>query len=357
MKRYGKSLLALLTVLLLTTVLLLPVLAETADAGGDLMLFDSEATVNDAVGGDLLAFAAELTVRGEVQGSIRAFASIMTLEGTVRRNVTVAAGSVECNESFSAGDVILLGDSVAFYGECDTLSITGGTVVIGGTVHGALKCSANEIILLESASFQTAQMTASSEPVVAASVNDRSGRALSDSAFADRVSFQKTESQLVRDLRSLPFTALMSVVLALVISFLFGRTADRLTLRFRTRPVPFCVKGLAALVLTPIAMILLVLPLVTLPVSGALLLVYLLLWLVADALTAAVLGRLWLSRRNPHLSTALIAAILAVLSVIPYIGGLISFFCLLVGFGSAVSLLLTRQEPQQNVPSEMDFTV
>lgn len=357
MKRYGKSLFALLTVLLLTAVLLLPVLAETADAGGDLLLFDTEATVRDAVGGDLLAFAVDLTVRGEVQGSIRAFASIMTLEGTVHRNVTVAGGDMTCNESFSAGDVILWGDYVTFYGECDTLSVTGGTVLIGGTVHGELNCSANEIILLEGASFETAHMSASSEPVVKANTTDPSGRALSDSAFAGRVTFQQTESRLVKDLRTLPFTVLMSVVLALVLSLLFGRTADRLTLRFRTHPVPFCAKGLAALFLAPIAMILLLLPVITLAVSGVLLLVYLLLLLVADALTAAVLGRLWLARWNPHLSTVLIAAILAILSVIPYIGGLVSFFCVLVAFGSAVSLLLTRQEPQQNAPLEMDFTV
>lgn len=362
MKRYGKllftALTALLTVLLLAAVLVFPAVAETADAGEDLLVFDADnKIVTERVEGDLLALSNALIVQGEVQGSIRAFAAEIKLQSAVHRNVTVAGGIIESSEDFSANDVVIAGGQVVFRGECETLSIYGETVIIGGTVHGELVCSAKQVILLESADFVSANIVSSSEPVVKKQEADLDYKPLAGSAFADRVTFEKTQSELVSDLIELPFTLLTGVVLALVIALLFGRVADRVSLRFHARPVPFCLKGFAAVVLVPLAAIFLILPVVTVPVSGALLLVYLLFWLVSKALTAAILGRLWLARWNPYLSAALIAAVIAVLSVIPIVGGLITFFCGMVSFGTAVSLLMTRQEEKQDIPADMDFRV
>lgn len=358
MKQYRKPFFAALIVVLLATVLLLPVAAETTDMGGDQLIFDvEEVKITDGVDGDLLAFAVGLTVQGEVQGSIRAFASEVLMDSKVHRNVTVGGSIVECGDDFSASAVVLAGGQILFTGECDTLSITGDTVYIGGTVHGELVCDANRIILLEGAEFASAKLTASSEPVVAKSETDTDYRPLSEFALSDRVKFEKTESQIVSELLELPFSVIGAVALALLVSLLFGRAVDRAVPRFRAHPVPFCLKGLAALFVIPFAAIflLLMLPSVTLPISGALALIFFLLWLVSDALTASILGRVLLKRWNPYAASAFVAAIIAVVSVIPFVAGLVSFFCMLVSFGFTVSMLFTRKEAPQDLPMELDM--
>ena len=358
MKRMRKSLFAVLIVLLLAAVLLLPALAEQEELAGDLLVVESEETIiSDRVNGDLLGFAVGITVNGEVQGSIRAVATTLEMNNVVHRNVTVAGGSIVCGEEFSAYYVAAAAGEVIFRGECDTLSITASRVVIAGTVHGEIQCAADTVIILESASFASAHFVGASEPVVVKSENDSSYQSLGSSSFADVVTFEQTQSEFVRKLIDLPFTLFSGIGLALAVSLVLGRVAERLSLRFRGSPVPFCLKGFGGLVLVLIASIFLLMMVFTTMIGVVMLLAYVLIWLVAKAFTAALLGRLLFTRWNPHLSTCLVAAVIALTSVIPVVSGLVTFFCLLVAFGSAVSLLFTKQEPVQNVPLDMDFRV
>lgn len=358
MKRWGKIVFAGLTVLLLMTATLLPSLAETDTAdGGDLLLFDSEATVKDEVGGDLLAFVMDLTVKGEVQGSIRACANNLLLDSPVGRNVTVAGSIIGCNDQFDAKDVKIVGTQVVFLGACDTLSVYGGTVYIGGTVRGELVCEADQVVLLEGAEIASARISSPSEPLVAKSLSDTSYSYFTGSSFQEVVKFTKQRSAFVSDLINLPITLLVAVVLALVMTLLLKRMPERVPQRFKARSLSFCMRGFAAILLIPIVAVLLLLPMVTWPISLSLFLLYGVLLLVADAIAAVVLSRAWMARRNPYLSAALIAAILAVLSILPFVGWLVSLFGATVGFGAVVSLVFTRREPIVNERPEMDFRV
>ena len=358
MKRFAKLFLIGLAVLLLSAVTLLPVLAETETVdGGDVLAFDDEVKITDGVGGDLLSLAMKLTVRGEVQGSIRACANEMLLEGIVNRNVTVVGTKVECGKQFAANDVKIVGDQVVFLGTCDTLSVYGGTVYIGGTVRGKIVCEAGQVVFLEGAEITSAEITSSSEPLVAGGLIDPSYEPLKGSAFEDAVKFTKTPSAFVTSLVNLPLTLLVAVVLALAVALVCKRLPECAPRNFKAHPVSFCIRGFAAMVLIPLAAILLLLPMVTWPISVTLLLLYVVLLLLADAIAAVVLSRAWMGGRNSYLSAALVAAIIAVLSILPFVGWLVNLFSMTVGFGTVVSLLLKRREPMEESRPEMDFRV
>ncbi len=353
-----KAFAALLAVLVLSVLCSLAVSAGT-ETDDDVLLFDTEASVSYDVGGDLLAFATELRVTGAVNGSIRAFAADLTLNSRVERNVTVAGAIIECGASFSAGKVVLAGNQVLFEGTCEELVVYGGTVIIGGTVRGQLTCDASQVILLEDASLGAVTIRSGSEPVVAANRTSASYTALENSVFKEKVNFIKTRSPLQEKLISLPLSLAMSIVLALVLSFLLRSVADRISLRLHTRPAAFCLKGFGSLLVVPILAVILMLLVITLPVGGALLLVYIALLLVSKAVAAALLGRVLLARLNPYLSASLIAAVIAVLSVVPFLGGLVSFFCCLITFGAAAFLLGRRKEDPAAPTGDpaMDFRV
>lgn len=358
MKKFRKPVFAGLAVLFLMATLLLPALAETEMAdGGDLLLFKDEAKVTTDVDGDLLAFATELTVQSEVQGSIRACANKMLLNGVVDRNVTVAGTMVKCAEQFSANDVKIVGDQVMFLGACDTLFIYGGTVYIGGTVRGKLICEADQVVLLEGAEIASAEITSSSEPLVSDGLEDASYKPLKGSSFEGVVQFTKTRSAFVSSLINLPFTLLVSVVLALAMVLVFKRMPERVPKQLRAHPFFFCLKGLGAIVAIPLAAILLLIPVVTWPISVSILLLYVVVLLLMNAIAAVVLSRAWMPHRNPYLSAAFFAAIIAVLSILPFVGWLVGLFSATVGFGAMVSLLLQRRDPMVSMHPEMDFSL
>lgn len=358
MKKFIKMLFAGLVVLLLMTALLLPALAETETAdGGDLLLFDEEVKVTNGTEGDLLAFAMELTVQGEVQGSIRACANAMLLEGVVGRNVTAAGTTIKCGEQFSANDVKLVGDQVVFLGTCDTLSVYGGTVYIGGTVRGKLVCEAGQVVLLEGAEIASAEIASSSEPLVAGSLTDASYAPLKGSSFEEVVKFTKTQSAFVSSLIDLPFTLIAALILTLLLTFVLKRMPEQVPQQLKAHPISFCLKGLGAMIAIPLAALLLLMLVVTWPVSLSLLLLYVVMLVVVNAIAAVVLSRAWMPQRNPYLAASLFAAIITVLSILPYVGWLVSLFSAAVGFGAAVALLRKRRDPMENMTPEMDFSL
>lgn len=360
MKRYGKMLFAGLVVLLLLSVLLLPALAETETdtaKGEDLLALDNEVKVTEVVSGDLLALTMELTVQSEVRGSIRACAGDILLNGVVGRNVTVAGTTVLCDQQFDAKDVKVIGNQVVFLGACDTLSVYGSTVYIGGTVRELLVCEAGQVVLLEGAEIASAEITSSADPLVANRLTDASYTPLKGSAFEGVVKFTKTQSAFVSDLIDLPITLLVAAAMALVMTLVCKRLPERIPSHLKAHPLSFCLRGFAAVFLIPLAAILLLMLMVFWPVSASLLLLYVVVLLLANSITAVILSRAWLARWNPYLSAVLVAAIFTILSILPFIGLLVRLFGMTVGFGAVVALLFSRREPMVHARPEMDFRV
>lgn len=369
MKHRGWIILAAaVSVVLLLSVGVVAVWADGVDGydGGDRILVSSESVriLSDETEGDLLAAALELRVTGDVGGSIRACGGTLLLDSAVGRNVTVAGMFVSCAEDFQAGEVYIAGSQTEFYGECETLYIVGSKAIIGGTVHGEVICEADEVYFMEDASFEKATVTGSTRPVV---VKRNGGAAeyteLDQSALADRVAFRKTESALVSGLKDLLYSLMAALVTALVLTFLFGKAANRMSLRLNARPVSFCLKGFGLMVGIPVICLFLLMLIVTLPISGALLLLYFAMLIVAQALTALVLGRLWFAKWSPYLSSCVLVVAITVLSAIPLIGGLCSFACVLVAFGCLASAIFDRKssDPLMDEPLNpnggMDFQV
>lgn len=357
-KRIAVFLLALVSVLLLGV---LPVLADgnASEQSGDKLLFSADReSVAREVDGDLLALTNELTVKGAVNGSIRAAAMSMYLNGAVKRNVTVAGQIVEAGENFSARDVVIAGSQVLYTGTCENLSLYGTTVIIGGTVTGKLICNADTVILLESASFQTADISSQHEPVVAKNATDPNYQPYKASAFSERVRFTKLRSEFMDTLMTLPFAAAGTVLLAMFLQLLLKKSSDQLSVQFHERPAPLLLKGLGGLFLLFIAAVFLLASMVATALGLAALLIFILLALVSAAFTAVLLGRLFLAKLNPYLSSALIALAVSVLSVLPFVGSLVQFFCLLVTFGAAWTALFRKKQPPQDIPlGDADFRV
>lgn len=358
MKRYGKAISCLLAVLLLTVVTVLPASAASdAEVGEDSYLFSDSLKVEDTVTGDLLAFAMELDVRGAVRGSIRAFASALRLQGEVGRNVTVAGLTVQCDETFSANDVMIAGETVVFDGVCRDLRIEADTVYLAGKVTGELYCEADKVVLIDGAEFDSARILSPSEPVVAASLTDSGERSLAGSAFEGRVAFEKQNGPIVNTLLSLAFSLLSGLALTLFCALLFAKRSDRVAGMLKAHPFAFCLRGFAPLLLIPFAAILLLLLGYTMSVGAVLLLAYFLVIAASKAVTALLLARVLLSRWSAIPASLLLSAGISVLGVIPVLGTLSSLLCALIALAALLEVVHPRREPIVLKNPEMDFRV
>ena len=324
--------------------------AESTDAKvhqGDLTILEPEnATIDQTVEGDLLGAAMEMSVSGHVTGSIRVAAMTLILSGRTDRNVTVAAMELKVEETAVAQDVVLAVGTAYIYGTFENLTVYGQNVVIAGTVTGKLVCEADQIIILEGASFTDARFISQNEPVVAKTLSSDSATPLSKSEFAANSVFEESTSDWMMALLSLVYTVPAAILLALLLAWVLNKKTADLSLRLRERKASFVLRGFGLLFGLPLAALFLMASAYTMAIGGVLLLVVLLVAIVAEAVTACLLGRIFLPSKSPYLTAAIFAAGLCVLSALPYVGSVVTFAEMAIAFGCLGSLLFTRKKNQ-----------
>lgn len=351
MKTRAKRILICLTaVLLLGALCGMLVSAETKEVhDGDLMVMETDrAVIDQTVEGDLLGAATEMVVSGHVKGSIRVAAMSLSLSGMVERNVTVAAMELKTEKTLVAEDVVILSSTAEIYGSFESLTVYAEQVVIGGTVTGELVCEADQIVILEGASFGKATFVSPNEPVVVKGLSSRDSTRLSKSAYADKAVFEQTPGDFLIYLMSLIYTVPAAILLALLMAWALKKKTGDLSLCLHSRPAPFMLKGFALLFGLPMAALFLLAMPFTMSIGGVMLLLMMLVGVGAEAITACVLGRLFLPAKSPYLSASIFAAGLCVVSSLPYAGMFVTMAEMAIAFGCLAALLFSRKknEPQ-----------
>lgn len=345
LKKRTKRLLTVFIAALLTGVLCgLWASADTKEVhDGDLMVVEAEkATVDQTVEGDLLGAATEMVVSGHVKGSIRVAAMSLSLSGKVERNVTVAAMELKTAKTLNAEDVVILASMAEIYGSFESLTVYADRVVIGGTVTGELICEAEQIVILEGASFHSAKFISPNEPMVVKGISSGDSVRLSKSVYADKSVFEQTPSDFLLYVMSLLYAIPASILLALLMAWLLQKKTGGLSLCLRSRPVPFMLKGLALLFGLPMAALFLLAMPFTMSIGGVILLLMLLVGIAAEAVTACMLGRMFLPAKSPYLSASVFAAGLCLISSLPYAGMVVTAVEMAIAFGSLFTLLFSR---------------
>lgn len=118
-------------------------------SGGDLVATGTVVEVPESVDGDVMAAGRDVVFTGDAGGSLLTAGSTQTLEGSVAGNVHAAGGAVllasrvERNVTLLAADLLVAGDANV------TLNayLVGGRVEQRGAVRGNLRIAAREVVL------------------------------------------------------------------------------------------------------------------------------------------------------------------------------------------------------------------
>ena len=299
-----------------------------APVSGDLLVAAGTASLRDTIAGDLRAVAGSLSVLGPVKGDLVALGGSVSASGPVSGSVFIMGATVALTGGAS-GPVLIYANSVSLGGNFsgDVTVVAGGTLslVPGTTIKGTLSYQAAEPASIPSdASIGAVKYTGSSY------LPTTESHALAFAGFGIFLLVQ----------------ILAALLLAGLLAGLFPRLAELVTARAERGSVRSvlltALLGFAALVATPVLLILLSLSFIGLAVALLIGIAYILLLLLAFVYAGILIGGL-IAWRFSHRETiiwrdgVLGMFVLSLALLVPILGGILVL--LLAAFAAGALLL------------------
>lgn len=335
----------------------------SGDVTGDVLAVGRRVRVTGSTGASLFAGAQTVEISGTVGHSARIGAQQIEVSGTIERDLLGGAQSIEIGEQARVGRDVVAGTAeLDIAGRVDGNILAGaGTLRISGTVGGDVEVESDNVTLADGARIEgnliyTSANEADIDPgaEVAGEVERREPRAAQDdpgNPVVDAI------VDFLQDVAG-------AFILGLVVLWLVPGLLPHLAATIRTAPLPSLGVGLAALFLTPIVALIVLIPALILGAGASLVLVALAVWgfllLLAKAAAGLLLGDLILRRRKGEmpdfkesvLSLLLGVAILSLLSALPFIGGLVDFLVGIVALGAGLVAFTRWRKARTAVPPE-----
>lgn len=310
--------------------------------GNDVLWFgESMEQSGRTVANDLLGAGRNLSLTGiTTGGSIRVAGQNLSLRDcTVAENITVAGQDVLI-ENCKASSIAAAGQTVTVSGSCKDLTIYAAKVYIDGTVEGDVEIGADTVEVGTNARIKgTMNVSASSDPVMqrgaeVADVNFTQVEGSSSDSFMGQVSESDIAGLVsvlfwIRTIASI----LGTLVVAVLAEWLFSRHTAGAAAMIRTRTAATICSGIVGTLAAPIALILMLVLVVTLPVAGALFLTLLAIAAVAGGFLGASVFKLCFPRLGRFVCALVGGAIVGVASIVPYLGTLVSVAAFVYLFG------------------------
>jgi len=316
---------------------------------GDVYAFGGQVLVDGIVNGDLIAAGGIVNISGNIAQDARVGGGQVTISGKIGRNLTVGGGNVDITSSATiAGGVVAGGGNVSLAAPVGKAAKIGaGNLMVSNTIAGDLEAAVGVMRLTSKAviggnltywSDQKASIDKSAK--ITGKVTQKKPAEVAKPA-PKKILGIVTGVNLFFKIVSLVST----FVLGLLLIAFFPRYNRAVVYTLRKRPWVSLGIGLLALILTPIVFVILLITVVGIPLAFILLALYLILMFLARLFVIFWAGAVIFERtgRKVHEVWALVVGLIVyyVITLIPIIGGLATFFVSLFGLGAAV---LTKKE-------------
>lgn len=329
------------------------------DIEGDLYAFGSNVQIDGNVTGDVIAAGANVIINGNISDDLRVAGAKVIINGQVGKNVTVGAAELTFGEmSRVNGSVIAgAGDSM-FSGEINgKLWLGSGNAILAGNFNNDVEVSADNLT-----SRPSTYIVGDLKARVGAESTDDASLTQDQVAGKIDISRQPVEESAPKkvkvDSQKVGSALIMAEIVKIVFKFITGMIVGSLALYFlpqvskkvvsnlTVNPFASLGYGFAALILTPIAAILLMVMVVTLPLGIFSLFIYVMMLMAAKWVSAKALGT-WMAKlvdekwlKNDYVQLALGLFILFAFGAIPVLGWAVKAVALFLGTGALTNLLV-----------------
>jgi hypothetical protein len=319
-------------------------------------LAGGQVTVSGTLRQDAVVAGGRVVMNGEVAGDLMVAGGIVDVFEKVQGDVRIAGGQVTIAEPV-AGDVVVVGGSVSILPGAvvgGDLLVAGGVVFLDGTVNGAARIVAGEFVLngriAEDVSVRVGEkFTLNEDARIGGTLTYRAPQIarFDASQVGGEVFFtanRPVSNDVVKTAAGIGFGIFMlQFVMMLFVALLFVWLMPRIAHATGTLAVTHSWTnaglGFIALVVVPIASIILFGTIIGLFAGFVLILAYLFMLTIASAVAGVVMGGI-LSRflkKETLISwkwTLVGVAILQILSLIPIIGWALAFLVYLITLGT-----------------------
>lgn len=312
---------------------------------GDAFLAGGQVSTANEVGGDLVVAAGEISVGGSVGDDLYAAGGDVKVDAIIHGNARVGGGDVAFGPAtVVAGSTTIAGGRIVFEGNSHGyLKLSGGSVTLGGQVHGDVDVRAEELTILPGTEVGGRLVyRGPTPPVVPEGAVIVGGVEYHEGGHGDSLTRDSGSGQGTHWFGSLLWFAGVFGMGALFL-VLFPTMSARAVDVVGRDPWKALGVGLGVLVFNPLVAVVLVLTIAGIPLALLLVLVYLLVMFLGWIVGASFLGQKALSlapgERPVTTQWRLIAlllalAVLAALDFVPFIGGLVHFVVLVAGMGA-----------------------
>ncbi len=317
----------------------------TADVEGDAFAAGCPVLVEGHVTGDGALAGCQITLRGKIDHDLYAAGGSLRLEGEIAGNARMAGGQITLSrQARIAGRTTLAGGRIEISGNTGPyLKVFADTVRLNGEVQGDADLTARNIEIGPDARIKGKLIYRSAEEAridpaaqIAGGTTRLTLEVARPAAHAGRIALA---AFLIFKLVCLLGLMLLGTVLILV----FPRFAQGAAGTIASDPGKSLALGLALLVTLPVAAILLMLTVIGIPLGMTVLLLYpfalvigylTAAYFVAERGAAKLRQGMAMTRGGQILSLVLALLALAVIGLVPILGGLVIFIVLLAGLGA-----------------------
>lgn len=326
----------------------------------DLSIGAKRYTMSGEVGGNLNSGSQFATIRGIVHHSARLFAQRVTIDGQIYENLIVMASDLEIGRSASIGrDAMIMGSDISISGTIGgDLIIRGDQVVISGKINGNVDIESNRITLLSPAEItgdfkykSKKELKIDDDVVIGGEIEWIEVKSKEDDGDSDE------DFGLPLWLSIVLFFP--SLVTGLIVIGIFGHHSRTSTKMIIEAPLRTLGVGSVAVLISPLAILILLPTVIGTPTSLILMFVYTVFFYLSKIYVALAVGQLVLNRLfNKHpkqgWSFVLGLTIIAPLFWIPVIGWFVYLGTLCFGFG-AILLGIRQCNRSHNDPANPDL--
>lgn len=353
-----KKILLLLVILL--TVITTPVFAK-GDNGfftGDRVKVKKNLNTTSFVAGNSVNMTSEVDGLNFVAGNnltisskqdyLLAAGNLITIKNATAKDAFIAGSTISI-ENTTVRDLYVGGSTITIDSNIERNAyIAGDSVVITGTINGDVKIAAEKITIEEGTIIE-----GTLEYPEDAKLKIESGATITKKKTYENIKIEKPSRLDILKLRvSGRIYSYISLILVAGILFLLNKKLFKGISKIEKRGSEIAKKsliGFGLLIMLPIASIIIMLTIIGLPLSLLALTIYIILIYLSSIATAYYCGN-WLFKdkiKNEFLQLIVALAIIYVLEIIPFIGGLISFLSLIFGLGIYACLIVENAKAKK----------
>lgn len=328
--------------------------------------------VNSTISGDLFAAGGNISVDGSVEQDVTIAGGNITLNGSIGGDLRIAGGTITVNgpiggDILMAGGMLNISDKSSVGGD---LYLAGGEVEINAPVAGTVKMDAGIITLNSSMSGEvkitsSQSLTIKDKAVIPGGIAHRGVQeaTVSESAQVGEINYEKIQApnHVGKKFASIFTIAFVIKILALILA---GWILFKLFPKTGVRTLEYMQKGMwknlgigfLTLVVGPIAFILALVTFVGMYIAFIWLALWVLAFLIAVLVTNMFVGA-WLLKMLSSSRQALVydwqalvigTVVVAIVVLVPVIGGLAFFILMLMAFGGIIRQLYAHIHSEQS---------